>query len=974
MERSPSPSLPSFLVLLLAAAGSGPQAAAAGELAAAARHAPADGGAVLYRLEYRPGAGAPAGSLDETAFRALDRPEAYFVKDPSPPPAGSTAAPGTTAMVFRLRGTAPREFEVEHGGERQRFTVDWSAARASDALPAAWREAARRHFESLAARDDLGPFARYALSRLEEAQAAGAGAQGAFLRAQDIARRDVSTFDLTTGAVAIEESLQLERLRGTGRNRSLKADVPLRSVEGVAIRAHPWEEMLAGRSPEPHPIERFLPLDQYAFEAASFAEFLALLDWLDAWGSPLLMWMDQSADDAGVKERLERQLCLGASALARLLGPAAIGRVAATGGDPFLREGSDLTLIFELKAPALFGANLEKNRLAALAEHPGARRVEEEHHGHKITGLVDSERTVSSYSVEVEGHALVSNSLAGLRRALDAAGGRVSSQRDGLDRRYVRTLLPRGPGEGGFIFLSDPAIRRLVGPELKLRESRRLECAASLRTIAHAAAWRRVLGEPAATAVDDLIPAPGAALALWCPDGGSYSLRDRGRAGACGVHGSLDFLTPNAELALELITTEEKEAYDRFRSTYQSYWSRFFDPIGIQAALGKTKRFETVILPLIEMSEYREIADLFGGEGTQQGAFPEIREGTSVFVGAHLNPKSRLFGQAETFGRSLLAGSPEGVALGWVGERASIFLEDAPADLKLAGNQDVLEQAAKALIRGAPGGVRVAVRNPILLAGFLGAVRSMVLAAAPGVVEFQPLPERNGVSLVRVSAREGFGGDVPDALHYGVIGDGLYLGLDQGTLERVAERHAAAKTAREPAKEPAAEPAAEPAKEPAKDDGPGDAARAKEGGAAAPGAAPASWIDGSHLALALNLAGSPRWRALVLDFYERGAAELCARSARRLDRLERLGAADPAGERLIRAAASRCPLGGDLRREGGGRHACSLHGEGAGAPGAAPPAPLRSPLRSLAEARVRLTFTPEGVRTMLELREEDPGR
>ena len=54
--------------------------------------------------------------------------------------------------------------------------------------------------------------------------------------------------------------------------------------------------------------------------------------------------------------------------------------------------------------------------------------------------------------------------------------------------KYIRTLMPRGDRrEDGFVYLSDPFIRRLVGPELKLTEGRRMVCYNNLRMIGHAA-------------------------------------------------------------------------------------------------------------------------------------------------------------------------------------------------------------------------------------------------------------------------------------------------------------------------------------------------------------------------------------------------------------------------------------------------------------------------------------------------------
>ncbi|MBI4604015.1 MAG: hypothetical protein HY721_18825 [Planctomycetes bacterium] len=925
-----------FASLLLAASP-----LAAGGPAAAGRHAPRDGSPGYWLLRLEPGEGAGP----EAWVRGPGPREAIFFAEPPGPD-------GSRSWIGRSR-KEPEGLTLGDGKGSATVAVDWTGAKDDPSLPERWRSAARAHFQGLAERRALDGFARYALRRLEPEGAAKE--PGGLLARQERRIERASPFDLTTGRTAIEESLQLDRLRDPGRARKQEATVPLSSIEGVKVKAHPWEEMLKGRKPEPHAIERFLPLDQYAFEAASLGAFLEIADWLDAWGGQILAWSHLSAEDSGARERLERQLCLPASALARALGPSVVGRVAMTGGDPFLREGTDLTLVFELKAEPVFLANLEKNRLEAQGKVPSAKRVEAEHGGRKIAGLVAPDRAVSSYSVVAGGFALVSSSLAGLGRSLDALDGKVESQATGLDRRFVRTLVPRGEGEAAFLYLSDPFIRRLVGPELKLEERRRLECSAGLRSVAHAAAWRQARGEARAARLEELVAAgdvPPALLA--CPDGGAYRLLDDGRGGACAVHGTLEALTPCAELELALVTDEERQAYERFRDGYQNYWSRYFDPIGVQVSLGKTKRFETAILPLIEMSEYRQMADLFGGKEGQKGPLAEQGPGTSLLLSAHLNRESGLFRQAEGFAQAMLLPGSQQAALGWVGDRVSLFLEDAPEGLKDVGSRDMIEEGFDLLAKGAGGGVRVAVRNTLHLAAFLGALKAMILSAAPGTVVFENLPERKGTGIVKVAAREGSGGHGPEAVYYAVIGDGLHVSLRQDTLERIIDRSA-----------PAGEKSEKPAPQPAE----GAAPTAGAGPKPAPASEP-TWLDGSHVALALDLAGSPRWRALLLGLYDAEARKLCAGAVETAWEMDRLGLKDGPAKRALAGAAPRCPGGGAIGAAKDGRIACSVHGAGGvGGAAATGGAGDKIPLAALSGARAKLSFTEDGVRTTLEIAE-----
>jgi hypothetical protein len=339
----------------------------------------------------------------------------------------------------------------------------------------------------------------------------------------------------------------------------------------------------------------------------------------------------------------------------------------------------------------------------------------------------------------------------------------------------------------------------------------------------------------------------------------------------------------------------------------------------------------------------------------------------------HLNHESRAFREAEGFAGNFLLQGAEKAALGWVGDRLSFFVEDAGLELKNLDSGDLVGAMAKAIFKGVPGGVRIGVRNKLLLAGFLGAVKNLVLSSAPGVVEFESLPERQGVTLVKVSAKERIAGENgPEALYYGVVGDGLYAGFERSCLERIIDRHAAAK-------------AASGGPEAAGKKGEGEAGIATQSDKQPGGARPApavetaeggSWLDGSHAPLGINLAGAPNWRALLVGLFEAAAVEQCEKSRERRALLERLGCRGAADGRALHGASPRCPAGSSLEGTENGRVYCPRHEAPPGHSPSAQPlagrpgAPARNPFRALSEVRARLTFTDDGVRTVLEVREE----
>src|SRR5262249_54351029 len=153
---------------------------------------------------------------------------------------------------------------------------------------------------------------------------------------------------------------------------------------------------------------------------------------------------------------------------------------------------------------------------------------------------------------------------------------------------YIRTLMKRGDNqEDGFVYLSDPFIRRLVGPQVKLTERRRVLCYNHLRMINHAALmYQTEFGKPA-TSIDDLVkteclPNRFNGGEMTCLDGGEYKLAPDGAHGVCSHHGHAHNLIPCIETPLAWVNGLEADEYKRFLDEYNQYWRTYFDPIAIR--------------------------------------------------------------------------------------------------------------------------------------------------------------------------------------------------------------------------------------------------------------------------------------------------------------------------------------------------------------------------------------------------------
>ena len=423
-------------------------------------------------------------------------------------------------------------------------------------------------------------------------------------------------YSMTTGALAIQESLQLEEM--TGR-REIPSDrrVPINSLEGPNIKSHPFDKMIEGRTPKVFPVAALVPYDNYYCHFTSISKEIAASDLVKQWGTSLLRSMTVTARDSDVPSRYTDQLCIDISALTRLFGDFVIGEIAITGGDPFLRVGSDIAIIIEVKNRGIFDAMMKGYADGALRANRDAKVSESEYEGVSIRSIVTPDGRISSHSAYLGKYKVYSNSLDTLQLIINTHAKKRKSMAENLDFQYMRTIFPGTPkAEDGFIYMSDSFIRKLLSARWKIEGQRRIICQNHLRMIANAATMYRTemrKGASVRTLIEEKYLSEKAAR---CPDGGTYSLGESGRA-FCSVHNCLQYCTAISSIGLDRAAEAEAEDYRQFVERYNRYWSRFFDPIGIRLRLGSRIEVETCILPLIENSIYNRLREIVGGKPVQ---------------------------------------------------------------------------------------------------------------------------------------------------------------------------------------------------------------------------------------------------------------------------------------------------------------------------------------------------------------------
>lgn len=697
-------------------------------------------------------------------------------------------------------------FDAEPRWGARSFTVSGTPKRDAD-LPRAFATAVA---SELRGRDAVArfatPFHSFASARIYAALLGEKAAVAALAAASDVRRPSNDFAELmytTTAATSLQEALQYDKGLRTS-DAAGKRDIPIADVAAPALADHPFAAMRAGlpatAAATPEPLAAAAPAEYWYVRFDDIRDMLRVLDEADAWLTPVAHAFEERPLVRDLAQRYQRQLGLGRSGMARALGHTVISRVAIVGSDPYLREGSDVTFVFEVASQTAFETELSRHLADWSAKVPGVTKSELQHEGHTITVQQDEAGLVRQHRAQVGNLAIVSNSAAACRRVLDAIDGRKPRLSDEPDLQY---MLARDAGEhDAFAFLGDRFVAAVVGPAQKVQQARRMQALAELSVPGHAAllyGWLR--GEaPADTAAmigagvladDELRHADGNAIA-FTPGSAARS-----------IYGTPESLTPLADLPpVTQVSAAERDAYQVFARGYQDYWRQFIDPIAVRLDLDDDRaRFDVRVLPLIEGTNYRDVEQIVG---KQRIEVPAVDGGVQAVWAVGRDTELR---------RDLdrLAGSVTGksdLGLGWLGDWVAVgTLDRAPLLELLASSdtrvqlpppkleRDLQQRAFMQLVGKLPLFVAADVQNPASLVATLAAVRALLNEVAPGTVTWDNVATYHDVPIVRV----GVSSKAPDrdmaqlaeavAIYYAQPGGSIVMALQQSTVEALIDRY-----------------------------------------------------------------------------------------------------------------------------------------------------------------------------------------
>ena len=365
-----------------------------------------------------------------------------------------------------------------------------------------------------------------------------------------------ATYSLTQG----------EAVQNSGLNIS--------QVEPLTIKSHPWESMIK-KNPKVPDMFSLVPGDDLMIYFRDLDKFTELEKTITAIGKPLDSIYSLS-DSVAIKDKIFRRL--GIKDIKELR--AFIDEAGLVAYDMDAYPNTDYALILKVKSSVL------NNFISNFVTAPAERRAQ-----------------VGDYYV-------IATDKSFLDTIVNAknSGSSLASKKD---LTYALSVLESD--YDGFAYFSEAFVSKLTSPAYRINARRRNTALNALETWQYTVfAYRDITKNwpnSLQQIVDEGYVAPGSYSNL-----GDYSVDGQGVV----KHkdwGSIYNITPVSQVAISAISEREKTQYESFKQGYEQYWREFIDPVGVAITVGDQIRFHTIILPLIDKSEYNWIKDISGADG-----------------------------------------------------------------------------------------------------------------------------------------------------------------------------------------------------------------------------------------------------------------------------------------------------------------------------------------------------------------------
>jgi len=272
--------------------------------------------------------------------------------------------------------------------------------------------------------------------------------------------------------------------------------------------------------------------------------------------------------------------------------------------DLFFIDGTDITVICRLTNPGMVTSLL---KLTGIKELPQKSIIP-----HRLK----NRETV--YWSLWEDLLMVSTNEKELEKMLQlkSEGGKGSlGQSD--EFQYMLTQLPLKKSTWSYVYFSDPFIRRLVSPAVKIGQLRRIRARAHMEYLTACALLAKLDGIKSPWSIENLVESNYITKRYL---GGDYYF-DQNHILYSKTYGRLSNMKTLSQVPIDRVSPKEEKAYKDYVRTYSNYWRQYFDPIALRLdeVTDGYLEAEVFILPLVNNSIYNGLKGILKGNGDSAG-------------------------------------------------------------------------------------------------------------------------------------------------------------------------------------------------------------------------------------------------------------------------------------------------------------------------------------------------------------------
>ncbi len=374
-----------------------------------------------------------------------------------------------------------------------------------------------------------------------------------------------------------------------------ETEVPQEGLEEVAVE----------------PIAEHVPEECFYIRFGNFSNYFWFRDLNKKWQGDLGNMIARRGIDRGASRRIQQQLSLKESALAKVLGPQVIADAAIIGLDPYMAQGAAIGILFQAKNSFLLSADMRNQRRAALATFEDAVESTIKLAGQDVSLVATPDGRVRSYYASSGDFHLVTTSRVLAQRFLEAGqGDRALAALPSF--RHARRKLAVDRDDTLFAFVSEKFFQNLCSPHYWTETQRRVRSTREPHLLELA---RRVATTEGIVAVaKEELSQAGVLPSGFAMRANESELTETETGWLDSLRGAPGYYLPVGDVPVESVTTAEATGYREQMKRFQSELGQM-PPIAVavkrlprEAGDGETMAIDALLMPIagLKLGKFKE--------------------------------------------------------------------------------------------------------------------------------------------------------------------------------------------------------------------------------------------------------------------------------------------------------------------------------------------------------------------------------